>query len=207
MTALELMGLSPVIPVIVIDDIKHAVPLAKALVEGGTRVLEITMRTPIALEAISIINKEVPGAIVGAGTVTSAAKFKSALEAGAQFVISPGLSPQLVKAAKDYSVPLIPGVVTPSEIMMGIEYGLSEFKFFPAEAAGGINMLKALAGPFPDARFCPTGGITQDTAPNFLNLPNVVCVGGTWLTPGKLIKEENWNAITQLAIQTKTLLN
>ena len=205
MTALELMKLSPVIPVIVIDDIKHAVPLANALVKGGIRVLEITMRTPVALEAISLINKEVEGAIVGAGTVTDAKKLESALKAGSQFIISPGLTTQLAEAAKSIPISFIPGAMTPSDVMRAMEYELSELKFFPAQSAGGISMLKSLAGPFPGIRFCPTGGITSTTASEFLALPNVVCVGGTWLTPQQAIAEENWNAITQLAHQANFL--
>lgn len=207
MTALELMKLSPVIPVIVIDNIKHAVGLADALVKGGIRVLEITMRTPAALEAISVINKEVEGAIVGAGTVTDSRKMDSALKAGARFIISPGLTTQLAKAAATIQIPFIPGAMTPSDVMAAMEQGLTELKFFPAQSAGGISMLKALSGPFPDIRFCPTGGITLTTAPEFLALSNVVCVGGTWLTPAKAVKEENWNAITELAHQANLLSN
>jgi 2-dehydro-3-deoxyphosphogluconate aldolase/(4S)-4-hydroxy-2-oxoglutarate aldolase len=178
----DIMRTSPVIPVIVIDDIAHAVPIAEALVAGGLRVLEVTLRTPCALEAIARM-KAVEGAIVGAGTVLSKADLDAAMEAGAEFVVSPGLTEPLGMAAVAADVPFLPGVASASDIMRGLDLGLSHFKFFPAVTSGGIPALKALAGPFANIRFCPTGGITAQTAPEWLALDPVLCVGGSWLLP------------------------
>jgi 2-dehydro-3-deoxyphosphogluconate aldolase/(4S)-4-hydroxy-2-oxoglutarate aldolase len=178
----DIMRTSPVIPVIVIDDINHAVPVAEALVAGGLRVLEVTLRTPCALEAIARM-KDVEGAIVGAGTVLSKADLDAAMEAGAEFIVSPGLTEPLGMAAVAADIPFLPGVASASDIMRGLDLGLSHFKFFPAVTSGGIAALKALAGPFANIRFCPTGGITAQTAPEWLALDPVLCVGGSWLLP------------------------
>ena len=178
----EIMRLSPVIPVLVIDDAHHARELAEALVAGGSRVLEETLRTPAALDAIRRMNL-VPGALVGAGTVTSDAQFEEAYAAGAEFIVSPGLSDTLAHTATRTGVPFLPGVATASEILHGLELGLTHFKFFPAEAAGGIKALKALAAPFGQCKFCPTGGITAATASDWLALDPVLCVGGSWIVP------------------------
>jgi 2-dehydro-3-deoxyphosphogluconate aldolase/(4S)-4-hydroxy-2-oxoglutarate aldolase len=178
----DIMRTSPVIPVIVIDDIAHAVPIAEALVAGGLRVLEVTLRTPCALEAI-VRMKAVEGAIVGAGTVLSKADLDAAMEAGAEFIVSPGLTEPLGMAAVAADVPFLPGVASASDIMRGLDLGLSHFKFFPAVTSGGIAALKALAGPFANIRFCPTGGITAQTVPEWLALDPVLCVGGSWLLP------------------------
>jgi 2-dehydro-3-deoxyphosphogluconate aldolase/(4S)-4-hydroxy-2-oxoglutarate aldolase len=178
----DIMRTSPVIPVIVIDDIAHAVPIAEALVAGGLRVLEVTLRTPCALEAIARM-KAVEGAIVGAGTVLSKADLDAAMEAGAEFIVSPGLTEPLGMAAVAADIPFLPGVASASDIMRGLDLGLSHFKFFPAVTSGGIAALKALAGPFANIRFCPTGGITAQTAPEWLALDPVLCVGGSWLLP------------------------
>jgi 2-dehydro-3-deoxyphosphogluconate aldolase/(4S)-4-hydroxy-2-oxoglutarate aldolase len=178
----NIMRTSPVIPVIVIDDIAHAVPIAEALVAGGLRVLEVTLRTPCALEAIARM-KAVEGAIVGAGTVLSRADLDAAMEAGAEFIVSPGLTEPLGMAAVAANIPFLPGVASASDIMRGLDLGLSHFKFFPAVTSGGIAALKALVGPFANIRFCPTGGITAQTAPEWLALDPVLCVGGSWLLP------------------------
>ena len=177
-----IMRTAPVIPVLVIEDVAHAVPIAKALVAGGLPVLEVTLRTSAALEVIRAM-KHVPGAIVGAGTVLNPADLDAALAAGAEFIVSPGLTPALGKAAMESGVPFLPGTANASDIMLGLDLGLSRFKFFPAEASGGIPALKAIAAPFGMAQFCPTGGITQATAPNWLALDAVLCVGGSWLVP------------------------
>jgi len=188
-------------PVMVIQNAEDAVPLAKALIAGGIKVLEITLRTPSALESIKLISREVKDAIVGAGTITTPAQLQAAEDAGAVFAISPGLTPALLTAAKAGNIALIPGVATLSELMMGMEYDLDCFKFFPAEAAGGIPMLKAIAGPVPNVTFCPTGGISPDNYNAYLKLPNVACVGGSWLVPADAVKEKNWDKVTELAAQ------
>lgn len=181
MTAIEaLMKMAPVIPVLVVDDVRHAVPIAQALVAGGLPVLEVTLRTACAIDAIREM-KQVPGAIVGAGTVLNAADLDKALAAGSEFIVSPGLTPALGKAAVQTGVPFLPGTANASDIMLGLDLGLTRFKFFPAAASGGIPALKAIAAPFGMARFCPTGGITQDNAADWLALDAVLCVGGSWL--------------------------
>lgn len=195
----ELPRLGPVIPVIVVDDVAHAVPMARALVEGGVRVLEITLRTTAALSAMREVVREVPQAIVGAGTLRTPADVEAALQAGCRFGVSPGLTPALARACRELGLPLLPGVATASEVMLAADEGLGFLKFFPAVAAGGVAMLKALAGPFPDIDFCPTGGITVQTAPQFLALPNVRVCGGSWLTPRELMTRGDWAAITALA--------
>jgi 2-dehydro-3-deoxyphosphogluconate aldolase/(4S)-4-hydroxy-2-oxoglutarate aldolase len=198
-SAPEVLLAGPVIPVIVINDPDHAVPLAQALVTGGIRVLEITLRSDAALEAIRRIRSNVPEALVGAGTVLSGQDLQAVAEAGGDFAISPGLTPSLLSAAEQMSIPLIPGVASASELMMALEAGLTELKFFPAQAAGGVEMLKSFAGPFPQVRFCPTGGITPENYREYLALKNVACVGGSWLVPAEKIAQGDWGALTQLA--------
>ncbi|MDO9140733.1 MAG: bifunctional 4-hydroxy-2-oxoglutarate aldolase/2-dehydro-3-deoxy-phosphogluconate aldolase [Methylobacter sp.] len=191
----------PVMPVMVIQNLDDAVPLAQALVAGGIKVLEITLRTPVALDAIRLISQQVEGAIVGAGTITTPEQLQAAEEAGAVFAISPGLTPKLLAAAQAGNIALIPGIATLSELMMGMEYGLDHFKFFPAEAAGGIPMLKSIAGPVPQVTFCPTGGISPENYNNYLALSNVACVGGSWLAPTDVVQAKNWAKVTELAKQ------
>ena len=199
MKTLEVMQLGPVIPVIVIDRLEDAVPLARALVAGGVRVLELTLRTPVALQAVERIAQEVEGAIIGVGTITRPQDLQASLRAGAAFGVSPGLTPELSAAARDVDLPLLPGVMTPSDVIAARAAGFTELKLFPAQQAGGIGMLKALGGPFTDVRFCPTGGISAATAPDFLALSNVVCVGGSWLTPADAVAAKDWSRITELA--------
>jgi 2-dehydro-3-deoxyphosphogluconate aldolase/(4S)-4-hydroxy-2-oxoglutarate aldolase len=205
LTALQVMQDAPVIPVIVLNDVAHAVPMAQALVAGGIRMLEITLRTPVALECMRRIAAEVPQAVVGAGTIRSVADAKAALAAGARFGVSPGYTHTLGRTCQDIGLPLLPGVATGSEIMAAQEDGYTELKFFPAMQAGGPAMLKAWAGPFSDVRFCPTGGISPENAGQFLSLPNVVVVGGSWLTPHELMAKGDWAQITALAKQAAAL--
>jgi 2-dehydro-3-deoxyphosphogluconate aldolase/(4S)-4-hydroxy-2-oxoglutarate aldolase len=202
---LQIMRTSPVSPVIVVEKIEHAVPLARALVAGGVRVLELTLRTAVALQAIEAIAREVEGAIIGVGTITRPEDFDLSTKAGAVFGVSPGLTAALVSAAKDSALPLLPGVMTPSDVITARAAGFSELKLFPAQQAGGIGMLRALAGPFPDVTFCPTGGVSAATAPDFLALPNVACVGGSWLTPRDAIDAGDWSRITALAREATAL--
>jgi 2-dehydro-3-deoxyphosphogluconate aldolase / (4S)-4-hydroxy-2-oxoglutarate aldolase len=199
MTLLEIMRTSRVIPVIAIDDLRHAVPLARALVAGGIRVLEVTLRTPHGMGAIRAMVDEVPDAIVGVGTLTRPEEFHAARDAGAVFGVSPGLTPALTAAAKSSGLPLLPGVMTPSEVMAASEAGFKQVKLFPAVPAGGVGMLNAIFGPLPDVMFCPTGGISQQTASQFLACPNVACVGGSWLTPKDAMLAGDWDRITMLA--------
>ncbi|GAA6135756.1 bifunctional 4-hydroxy-2-oxoglutarate aldolase/2-dehydro-3-deoxy-phosphogluconate aldolase [Oceaniserpentilla sp. 4NH20-0058] len=189
----------PVIPVIVIDEIEQAVPLARALLAGGVTLLEVTLRTPVAFAAIERIAKEVPEAIVGVGTATKAEHIQQAKDAGAQFALSPGISEGLVQKSQDLALPFMPGVMTPSDIIHGLDCGLTEFKFFPAQQAGGVKMLKAFSGPFPNVKFCPTGGISQESAQDFLSLDNVMAVGGSWLCSKALMAEKDWAGIEELA--------
>ena len=203
---LELSRHGPVIPVIVIDRVEDAVPLAQALVDGGVRVLEVTLRTPAALRCIEAIARAVPGAIVGAGTVRSAADAQAAFDAGSRFAVSPGYTAALGAACRAIGLPLLPGVATAGEVMAAGADGLRFLKFFPATAAGGIPLLKALAGPFADVVFCPTGGITLQTAPDFLALPNVKVCGGSWLTPADAVAAQDWPRITRLAREAAALL-
>lgn len=202
---LSLADHGPVIPVIVIDRVEDAVPLARALVAGGVKVLEVTLRTPAALEAIAAIAKEVPEAIVGAGTLRVAADANAAKKAGARFAVSPGFTLELAGACEAQFLPLLPGVSTASEVMMAADAGYTFLKLFPATAVGGVNLLKSLAGPFADVSFCPTGGITVQTAPDFLALPNVKVCGGSWLTPADAVKAGDWARITQLAKEASAL--
>ena len=202
---LELAGHGPVIPVIVLQRVQDAVPLAQALVAGGVRVLEVTMRTPVALQCIEAIARAVPEAIVGAGTIRSAADARAAKSAGSAFGVSPGYTAAVGAACREAGLPLLPGVATAGEVMAAQADGLSFLKFFPATAAGGIPMLKALGGPFPDVVFCPTGGITLQSAPQFLALANVKVCGGSWLTPADAVAAGDWAQITRLAQEAAAL--
>jgi len=202
---LELAALGPVIPVIVLHDVAHAVPMARALVEGGVRVLEVTLRTPVALACMEAIARDVPEAIVGAGTLRTVADVRAARDAGCRFGVSPGYTLEIGAACREAHVPLLPGVATASEVMAANADGLAFLKFFPATAAGGVPMLKAFAGPFPDVVFCPTGGITVETAPQFLALPNVAVCGGSWLTPADALAAGDWDRITRLAREAAAL--
>lgn len=199
LSPLEILHTGPVVPVVVLRNAEHALPLAKALLAGGLRVLEITLRSGAALDAIRRIGMELPELIVGAGTVLTPDDLRSVAQAGGKFAISPGLTPTLYAAAHDGPIPLIPGVATPSELMLAQERGFTELKFFPAEAAGGVAMLKALQGPFPRITFCPTGGITQENCKNYLAQANVACVGGSWIAPPELIEKGEWGSIVKLA--------
>ena len=196
MTLEEMLKLSPVVPVLTIEDEAHAVPLGRALVAGGIPMLEVTLRTPAAIGAIRRIAEEVEGAVVGAGTVLTPQDLDRAVEAGATFAVSPGLASQ---ARADGPIPLLPGVATPTELMRALEAGFRFLKFFPAVPAGGVGMLKAFAPVFPQAQFCPTGGIGEDNAGEFLALPNVVCVGGSWVAPPAAVRAGEWGRITELA--------
>lgn len=198
-TAEQILTLGPVVPVIVINDIKDAVPLAKALVAGGVKTLEVTLRTACAIDAIRKIMAEVPEAVVGAGTVTTVEQYKEVAELGVEFIITPGLTPALLKAAVEGTVPVIPGIATIGELMTGAEAGLKCFKFFPAEINGGVAALKAFAGPMPDAKFCPTGGISLKNYRDYLSLKNVLCVGGSWFVPTDVIAQGDFDAITKMA--------
>ena len=204
-TIKEVMTTSPVMPVMVINHLELAVPLARALVDGGLKVLEITLRTPVALEAIRRIKAEVPDAIVGAGTIINTTTLHQALEAGAEFIVSPGVTDSLLGAALASGVPILPGVVTPSEVMHLLEKGITSMKFFPAEAAGGIPMLKSIGGPLPQVTFCPTGGVNPKNAPEYLALGNVACVGGSWMAPADLVDAGNWAEITRRAAEATAL--
>jgi 2-dehydro-3-deoxyphosphogluconate aldolase/(4S)-4-hydroxy-2-oxoglutarate aldolase len=194
-----LMRLGPVIPVITIERLEDAAPLARALVAGGLMVLEVTLRTPGALEAIPLMAAAAPEAIVGAGTVLNAGDYDRAAKAGARFIVSPGLTDPLVAAVRAAPLPFLPGVATAADLMRGLDAGLNRFKFFPAETSGGAPALKALFGPFGDCRFCPTGGIGAQSAPTYLALPNVLCVGGAWVAPADAINAGDWGRITTLA--------
>ncbi len=205
MNTLELASHGPVIPVIVLHRLEDAVPLAEALVAGGVRVLEITLRTPVALKCMEAIAKKVPGAIVGAGTIRSVADAEASRNAGCVFGVSPGYTSEIGLACRDIGLPLLPGVSTGSEVMTANADGYMFLKLFPATAVGGIPLLKALGGPFPDVAFCPTGGITPQTAPDFLALPNVKVCGGSWLTPDDAVKAGDWARITKLASESGAL--
>lgn len=198
----DIMQTAPVIPVIVVDEIEHAVPLARALVAGGLRVLEVTLRTPAALDAIRAM-KQVEGAIVGAGTVTNARELDAALTAGSEFIVSPGLTEPLGKAANEAGIPFLPGIANAGDIMRGLDLGLTHFKFFPAMAAGGLPALKALAAPFGQCRFCPTGGITLENAPEWLAFDPVLCVGGSWVAPRGPVDETAVEAVAREAFQLR----
>ena len=205
LTPLHVMQDAPVIPVIVLHDVAHAVPMARALVAGGIRMLEVTLRTPQALACMEAIARDVPEAFVGAGTVRSQADAQAAVNAGARFVVSPGYTSALGQACRALGLPLLPGVATGSEIMQAQADGYQQLKFFPALQAGGLAMLKAWSGPFFDVDFCPTGGLTPENAPQFLALPNVRCVGGSWLVPADALAAGDWARITALAAQARGL--
>ena len=195
----SLLNRVPVIPVVVVDDLDHAVPIAKALVAGGLPVIELTLRTPVALDAIERIANEVPEIYLGAGTIVDPGQAKQAGAAGAQFLVSPGSTRTILNAMTDTGLPHLPGVATVSEIMTALEAGYTELKFFPAEAAGGANYLKSVHAPIPAARFCPTGGISTGNAAQYLALPNVGCVGGSWITPSDVLAARDWARVTELA--------
>ena len=201
----EILARAPVIPVLTVAKLEHAVPLARALAAGGLGVLEITLRTPCALAAIAAMRAAVPDAIVGVGTLTRPEELAAAERAGAQFGVSPGFAPELAAAAGAVGYPLLPGIMTPSELMAARLAGFTALKLFPAQQAGGIGMLKALGAPFPDVVFCPTGGITRATAPEYLALPNVVCVGGSWVAPADRVAAGDWSAIETLAREAAAL--
>jgi len=205
MNTLELASHGPVIPVIVIQRIEDAVPMAQALVDGGIKVLEITLRTPVALQCMELIAKAVPEAIVGAGTVRSVADARAVKNAGCKFAVSPGYTSEIGKACLEMGLPLLPGVSTGSEVIQANTDGYFFLKLFPAVAVGGINLLRSFAGVFTDVKFCPTGGLTIETAPQFLALPNVPVCGGTWLTPADAVAAKNWQHITQLAKQASAI--
>ncbi|KAB2370358.1 bifunctional 4-hydroxy-2-oxoglutarate aldolase/2-dehydro-3-deoxy-phosphogluconate aldolase [Actinomadura montaniterrae] len=201
----ELFGLAPVVPVVVLDDADHAVPLARALVDGGLPAIEVTLRTPAAVESIERIAAEVPDAVVGAGTVVTAGDAERSLKAGARFLVSPGCTPRLRAAMADTGLPFLPGVSSASEAMALLEEGVTAMKFFPAEPAGGVPYLKALGGPLPQITFCPTGGIRPGNAADYLALPNVGCVGGTWLTPSDAVRAGDWDRVRALAAEAAEL--
>ena len=195
----QIMRRAPVIPVLVIDRLEDAIPLGQALVEGGLNVIEITLRTDAAFGAIRLMSDALPGAIIGAGTVLNAKALDQALANGARFIVSPGLSQNVVKAAIKSEVPILPGIATASDLMSGLDLGLHHFKFFPAETSGGVGGLQALSAPFSQCRFCPTGGIDANLAPKYLGLKTVLCVGGSWVAPARAIADKDWSLITRLA--------
>jgi 2-dehydro-3-deoxyphosphogluconate aldolase / (4S)-4-hydroxy-2-oxoglutarate aldolase len=204
-TGSDLLALSPVMPVVVIDDVDDAVPTARALLAGGIGVIELTLRTPVALAAIERVAAAVPDIVVGAGTVTSPAQAAQAADAGAKFLVTPGCTDAVLDACFATGLPFLPGAATVSESMRLAERGLTALKFFPAEASGGVAYLKSLTGPLPDLRFCPTGGITVDSAPTYLALPNVGCIGGSWLTPAKLLAAKDFATVEKLAAEAAAL--
>ncbi len=197
----DMLSAAPVVPVIVIEDLSNAVPLAQALVAGGLPMLEITLRTAVALDAVRAIAAEVPDAIVGVGTVTRAEHFAEAERAGAQFAFSPGLTRTVIDASRDSPLPFLPGVFTPSEALTARDEGFDRLKLFPAQQAGGIGMLKAFLSPIPELKFCPTGGVSPENFRDFLALPNVICVGGSWVAPADAVKAKDWARITSLATE------
>ncbi|GAA8469440.1 bifunctional 4-hydroxy-2-oxoglutarate aldolase/2-dehydro-3-deoxy-phosphogluconate aldolase [Helicobacter pylori] len=202
---IEVLQISPIIPVVVIEDIKDAVPLAQSLVEGGIHIIEVTLRSSCALEAIELIAKNVPKMRVGAGTILNPTQLEQAQNRGAEFLISPGLTIKLLEYAKKKDMPLIPGVSSSSEVMQALELGYSALKFFPAEYCGGVKLLNAFNGPFKGVKFCPTGGISADNMHSYLNLENVLCVGGSWLTPKNLIQNKEWDKITEICKRSLVL--
>lgn len=203
--ATSVLNVSPVIPVVTIDDPRHAVPVAKALADGGVRIIELTLRTESAMTSLKLIADEVPEILVGAGTVLTPAQADAVVAAGAQFIVSPGVTPALLDHLLTVGVPVLPGVATVGEVMQVLERGLTAMKFFPAGPAGGPDYLAAIGAPIPQVQFCPTGGVSIATAPKYLALPNVSCVGGSWLTPRSAIENEDWREITQLARVTASL--
>ncbi|MGO2131024.1 MAG: bifunctional 4-hydroxy-2-oxoglutarate aldolase/2-dehydro-3-deoxy-phosphogluconate aldolase [Pseudoalteromonas prydzensis] len=201
----KILASAPVVPVVVIDNLEDAAPLARALYNGGLKALEITLRTPIAAAAVKLMKAEVPEAYVGTGTVVDKASFEASVAAGADFMVSPGVNDELLALAKETDIPFLPGAATPSEVMKLASHGFKFLKFFPAEAAGGTAMLKSIGGPLPQVTFCPTGGIRLATAPSYLALSNVICVGGTWMLDKKLIENKDWQAIEALARQASEI--
>ena len=201
----KILASAPVVPVVVIEKLEDAAPLARALYNGGLKALEITLRTPIAAEAVKLMKAEVPEAYVGTGTVVDKASFDASVAAGADFMVSPGVNDELLALAKESDIPFLPGAATPSEVMKLASHGFKFLKFFPAEAAGGTAMLKSIGGPLPHVTFCPTGGISLATAPKYLALSNVICVGGTWMLDKKLIENKDWQAIEALARQASEI--
>lgn len=197
----EIFAQGPVVPVLVIDNVDDALPIAKALIAGGITVLEVTLRTDAAMDVIRVIAKELPEAYIGAGTVTNREQLQAVTEAGAKFAISPGLTADLLKAGKEGTIPLIPGISNISDLMKAKDAGYTHLKFFPAEAAGGVQALKSIGGPFPDVVFCPTGGISPSNYKDYLALANVKCCGGSWLAPSEAIENKDWSVITDLAKQ------
>ncbi|GAA7713777.1 bifunctional 4-hydroxy-2-oxoglutarate aldolase/2-dehydro-3-deoxy-phosphogluconate aldolase [Helicobacter pylori] len=202
---IEVLQISPIIPVVVIENIKDAVPLAQSLVEGGIHIIEVTLRSSCALEAIELIAKNVPKMRVGAGTILNPTQLEQAQNRGAEFLISPGLTIKLLEYAKKKDMPLIPGVSSSSEVMQALELGYNALKFFPAEYCGGVKLLNAFNGPFKGVKFCPTGGISADNMHSYLNLENVLCVGGSWLTPKNLIQNKEWDKITEICKRSLAL--
>ncbi|WQU12720.1 bifunctional 4-hydroxy-2-oxoglutarate aldolase/2-dehydro-3-deoxy-phosphogluconate aldolase [Helicobacter pylori] len=202
---IEVLQISPIVPVVVIENIKDAVPLAQSLIEGGIPIIEVTLRSSCALEAIELIAKNVPKMHVGAGTILNLTQLEQAQNRGAEFLISPGLTIKLLEHAKKKDMPLIPGVSSSSEVMQALEWGYNALKFFPAEYCGGVKLLNAFNGPFKGVKFCPTGGISADNMRSYLNLENVLCVGGSWLTPKDLIQNKEWDKITEICKQALAL--
>ncbi|BDA08654.1 ketohydroxyglutarate aldolase [Helicobacter pylori] len=202
---IEVLQISPIVPVVVIEDVKDAVPLAQSLVEGGVQIIEVTLRSNCALEAIELIAKNVPKMRVGAGTILNPTQLEQAQNRGAEFLISPGLTIKLLEHAKKKTMPLIPGVSSSSEVMQALELGYNALKFFPAEYCGGVKLLNAFNGPFKGVKFCPTGGISADNMRSYLNLENVLCVGGSWLTPKNLIQNKEWDKITEICKRSLAL--
>ncbi|WRD79362.1 bifunctional 4-hydroxy-2-oxoglutarate aldolase/2-dehydro-3-deoxy-phosphogluconate aldolase [Helicobacter pylori] len=202
---IEVLQISPIIPVVVIENIKDAVPLAQSLIEGGIQIIEVTLRSSCALEAIELIAKNVPKMRVGAGTILNPTQLEQAQNRGAEFLISPGLTIKLLEHAKKKDMPLIPGVSSSSEVMQALELGYNALKFFPAEYCGGVKLLNAFNGPFKGVKFCPTGGISTDNMHSYLNLENVLCVGGSWLTPKNLIQNKEWDKITEICKRSLAL--
>ncbi len=202
---IEVLQISPIVPVVVIENIKDAVPLAQSLIEGGIQIIEVTLRSSCALEAIELIAKNVPKMRVGAGTILNPAQLEQAQNRGAEFLISPGLTIKLLEYAKKKDMPLIPGVSSSSEVMQALELGYNALKFFPAEYCGGVKLLNAFNGPFKGVKFCPTGGISADNMRSYLNLENVLCVGGSWLTPKNLIQNKEWDKITEICKRSLAL--
>jgi 2-dehydro-3-deoxyphosphogluconate aldolase/(4S)-4-hydroxy-2-oxoglutarate aldolase len=201
----SLLDLVPVVPVVVVHSLETAVPVARALVDGGLPVIELTLRTPVALDAVRLIAEEVPEIRVGAGTITTPAQAEEARDAGASFLVSPGATPRLLDAMHATGLPFLPGTATVSEVMAALEAGCHELKFFPAEQSGGVGFLKAVSSVLPSARFCPTGGINPDKAAAYLSLPNVGCVGGSWLTPADAVADHDWERISKLAVAARSL--
>ncbi|GAA6779570.1 bifunctional 4-hydroxy-2-oxoglutarate aldolase/2-dehydro-3-deoxy-phosphogluconate aldolase [Helicobacter pylori] len=202
---IEVLQISPIVPVVVIENIKDAVPLAQSLVEGGIHIIEVTLRSSCALEAIELIAKNVPKMHVGTGTILNPTQLEQAQNRGAEFLISPGLTIKLLEYAKKKDMPLIPGVSSSSEVMQALELGYNALKFFPAEYCGGVKLLNAFNGPFKGVKFCPTGGISADNMHSYLNLENVLCVGGSWLTPKNLIQNKEWDKITEICKRSLVL--